>query len=464
MQSTSVDPESAPQRIFGGDGQTCTRRNIFETEPAIQELATSVAALLPARCLAQAAAGGGWVFRSGAVPPTFAESQRRSGCTLPAWLERFGQERLLAIGTGFLVRHDLLLTAGHCICLQREDESVNGTVDWDWIRNAFVVFDLKTDAAGLCPERFGAEQVYKIASVVAYRNVYVGGGSSESADWALLQLSRSVVGREPLTLNFVDPVRPGQQIFMIGHPWGLPSKYSTVAEYINPVVDTSEPRHFGHRVDSYGGNSGSPIFDAQTHQVVGIHIRGVRVRGVTEDQIGVIRCWLFSSGHQVGMRVESLQFAQAVLPYIAAIAPSEAHQWRAGLSIEGVCSHCPAQPRRVVLCWSVDAPPRTYTLHGLASSRPDCPGGCGHPLRFVDIDHLVLYRCRYSFRGMNQDRTSSREHIGDEANDRMPFRIRVAGWRYIELMVAPLGGQLPAPPSREVPDQPAPDKGICTIL
>ena len=60
-------------------------------------------------------------------------------------------------------------------------------------------------------------------------------------------------------------------LIMIGHPSGLPQKIAGGAR----VRDNSPSSHFVANTDSYGGNSGSPIFNEATHEVEGILVRGV---------------------------------------------------------------------------------------------------------------------------------------------------------------------------------------------
>ncbi len=60
-------------------------------------------------------------------------------------------------------------------------------------------------------------------------------------------------------------------LVMVGHPSGLPQKIAGGAR----VRDNSASSHFVANTDSYGGNSGSPIFNELTSEVEGILVRGV---------------------------------------------------------------------------------------------------------------------------------------------------------------------------------------------
>ena len=116
-------------------------------------------------------------------------------------------------------------------------------------------------------------------------------------DLAILELDSPVPpSLTPLTL--AKGFRPdGQPVFLVGHPAGEPKKIA----YKNTIGGTEElcharparfapgkradedphpghtvksPHSFVHSCDSRGGNSGSPLLDAATLQVVGLHWNG----------------------------------------------------------------------------------------------------------------------------------------------------------------------------------------------
>ncbi len=57
---------------------------------------------------------------------------------------------------------------------------------------------------------------------------------------------------------------------VIGHPAGLPTKVSGGAK----VRDAGPTGHFVANLDTYGGNSGSAVFNAKTGLIEGILVRG----------------------------------------------------------------------------------------------------------------------------------------------------------------------------------------------
>src|SRR5262249_37357901 len=61
-----------------------------------------------------------------------------------------------------------------------------------------------------------------------------------------------------------------QAVHVIGHPSGLPAKFAGGA-----AVRNNQPNaFFVANLDTYGGNSGSPVFNSDTHVVEGILVRG----------------------------------------------------------------------------------------------------------------------------------------------------------------------------------------------
>ena len=150
----------------------------------------------------------------------------------------------------FLVASDLVGTAGHCVACDR-------AVDW------VVLFDFVMEDALTPVTRFHGDQIYDVAEVIGYHVGY--------PDWGLMRLNRHVVGRTPLPLRRDGRVADGQRLVVIGHPWGLPRKYDAGAT----VQQNTEPTFFQANLDTYQGNSGSPVINADSMQVEGIVCRGM---------------------------------------------------------------------------------------------------------------------------------------------------------------------------------------------
>ena len=165
--------------------------------------------------------------------------------------EPYRNQPTAAFCSGFLVDRDIVATAGHCV----PADGCDGT--------AFV-FDYKMLDSGTPKMVLEPENVYFCEAVVGHR---MSGG----VDYALVRLDRPVAGRQPVEIRRTGRVPDRAPLVMVGHPSGLPQKIAGGAR----VRDNSASSHFVANTDSYGGNSGSPIFNANTQEVEGILVRGV---------------------------------------------------------------------------------------------------------------------------------------------------------------------------------------------
>jgi S1-C subfamily serine protease len=90
------------------------------------------------------------------------------------------------------------------------------------------------------------------------------------ADYAVIKLDRKVAGRQPLLVNRFSKLAPGDKLFVIGHPVGLPLKVA-----VNAVVRDASPKFFFMTdLDTFSGNSGSAVFNVGNNLIEGILVRG----------------------------------------------------------------------------------------------------------------------------------------------------------------------------------------------
>tara|TARA_Y100000768_G_scaffold388710_1_gene386360 strand:- start:1421 stop:2386 length:966 start_codon:yes stop_codon:yes gene_type:complete len=183
--------------------------------------------------------------------PTLSSSNSMKVCSG----QRFAEQKTAADCTGFLVGEDLLVTAGHCMMGMGQRVSNRVTRQ---CRSFSWMFDYTSESD---LNNVSLDSVYGCESVIA-------GEFSATKDYALIKLERKVKNRTPLKLS-QSKASLGQKIFVMGHPSGLPLKYADGAR-----VFETENDYFSTNLDTFGGNSGSPVFNADTLEVEGILVRG----------------------------------------------------------------------------------------------------------------------------------------------------------------------------------------------
>ena len=168
--------------------------------------------------------------------------------------ESFADEVTAANCSGFLVGRDLLVTAGHC--MRSESDCQNNK----W------VFDYRQDILSK-----GKEVYVSVANMYGCKKIVQQVLDSKTKnDFALIQLDREVEDREPLTFRIDDKIADDASLVVIGHPSGLPTKIADGAK----VRKNDNNFFFVANLDTFGGNSGSAVFNAHTGLVEGILVRG----------------------------------------------------------------------------------------------------------------------------------------------------------------------------------------------
>jgi hypothetical protein len=224
--------------IYGTDD----RKDLYHvTQPALQRVADAVAALVKSTDLKQRNDG---TFK-------LSTTSYRAEYDL-CGSEPFAAQPLGCFCTGFLVGPDVIATAGHCVTSLAS------------LRRIRFVFGFRMLDPQHARTVFGPDDVYRGAEIIG-RRLTEGG-----ADWALVRLDRPVVDRRPLKVRRSGKVANNQKLFVIGHPNGLPAKYADGAR----VRHNTPTSFFAANLDTYGGNSGSPVFDQATRVVEGILVRG----------------------------------------------------------------------------------------------------------------------------------------------------------------------------------------------
>lgn len=168
--------------------------------------------------------------------------------------EPFSEQDSPGFCSGFLVGPKTLVTAGHCI---------RRTTDCNTARFIFD-YSIKSKTSG-SPKRLHKDNIYKCTKVI--KSV----AESKGADYAILELDRPVTGRTPLKFRTSGQIPNNENIVVIGHPSGIPTKVAGGAK-----VRSQANGFFVANLDTYGGNSGSAVFNSKSGEVEGVLVRGER--------------------------------------------------------------------------------------------------------------------------------------------------------------------------------------------
>ena len=211
-----------------------------------------------------------------------------------------------AFCSGSLVAPDVIMTAGHCVKSQ------------DACAGVKFVFGFAVKKAGQMPLSVPAGEVYSCAKLLGREQVNSG------ADWALVKLDRPVKGHTPLVLNKKGEPANKAPLFVIGHPAGLPTKVAGGAT----VRDAAPKGYFVANLDTYGGNSGSAVFNAVTGLVEGILVRG------ENDYVWKGNCQVSNKCPADGCRGEDVTEVGAVLATLPPKGPAKTRVEPIGVALE----------------------------------------------------------------------------------------------------------------------------------
>ena len=171
--------------------------------------------------------------------------------------EKFRKQPVSCFCSGFLIGSELVATAGHCV---DDGELAKMGIS---VKDVRFVFGFRMKNSSVANTRISNNEIYKVKEIVKYKF------GTSMADWAIVRLDRKVQNHKIVNLNN-HRIKNNQKLHVIGHPCGLPLKYAGNAK----VTDNTPRMYFAANLDTFGGNSGSPVFNSKSHNVEGILVRG----------------------------------------------------------------------------------------------------------------------------------------------------------------------------------------------
>ncbi len=164
--------------------------------------------------------------------------------------EPYVNQPSLCIGTAFLADGQHILSSLHVF-------SNHDLEDLVLIRSFRT-----TNLAGEINEIFDESDVYRLSSFV--------GQELDSYDIALVKLDRKVTANNGLSnFDIGSNQHIGDQVYTLGHPIGLPMKFTFQAS-----IRSMNDYYFNTTLDTFQGNSGSPVYRRDRHQIIGILVGG----------------------------------------------------------------------------------------------------------------------------------------------------------------------------------------------
>lgn len=238
IPSICLSKEIIPSVIYGEDN----RRDIFRvSSPKIDELSLSIAGMTLKQNINQRP--NSTILDLLTVPYGIQHNLCKD--------EIYYHQPTAMACTGFLIAPDLIATAGHCA-----QEVLCPQTAW--------IFDFTLKGENDPLNEILEDNIYYCKRILIREK-------DSLVDYGIIKLDRAVVGRPFLKLNLLKNVTTNTRLFTLGYPAGLPLK----------LIDSGKIRQieknynfFTTDLDSFGGNSGSPVFNVKNAEVEGILVRG----------------------------------------------------------------------------------------------------------------------------------------------------------------------------------------------
>jgi V8-like Glu-specific endopeptidase len=172
--------------------------------------------------------------------------------------ERFLNDPTAAFCSGTLIDDDLVLTAGHCIT--SANDCSNTRFVFNYYRPTSTTLQTVTTA-----------DIFSCTSIVARQQGTVNG---QNLDFAVVRIDRAATPRfTPAPVRTGNTaLSVGQNVAVIGSGSGIPFKIDAGGSVRDARSGTLD--FFVASTDTFGGNSGSGVYETSSYTVAGILVRG----------------------------------------------------------------------------------------------------------------------------------------------------------------------------------------------
>ena len=166
--------------------------------------------------------------------------------------DSFGDQDIYADCSAFAITQNVVASAGHCI-------NYSNYTDY------LLVTDLTLENLKFFNNAGGipADNVFEISQVLDSK-------FSSDIDYSVFRVNKPIPSDRVVTLSNKTVYSNLDYFYVIGFPCGLPMKMCNSASFRR----NNSQNFFQINSDTYGGNSGSPVFNENTNQVEGILVRG----------------------------------------------------------------------------------------------------------------------------------------------------------------------------------------------
>jgi V8-like Glu-specific endopeptidase len=215
--------------------------------------------------------------------------------------ERFLSDPTPAFCSGTLIDDNLVLTAGHCITSASACSNTR-----------FVFKFYRPSATTL--ETITTADIFSCQSIVARQQAVVNG---RNLDFAVVRLDRSAAPRfTPAPVRTATgALTAGQTVTVIGSGSGIPFKIDSGGSVRDARASTLD--YFVASTDTFGGNSGSGVYE-----MTGYTVAGILVRGET-DYVSNGSCRVVNKCTETGCRGEDITYVRPAVEAYCQVATSQ---------------------------------------------------------------------------------------------------------------------------------------------